>query len=672
MKKIFQLFLFLSFVAVCSVSLAAEVLAENTEGYYTYTIRNGEAYITDCDITISGNIVIPETLGGAPVVEISKYAFEECRNITNVVIPETVTTIEEGAFEKCFKLEHIEIPDSVTTIGRSVFSYCTSLQSAVIGNGVEGLENMIFEYCKNLKEIHISPNLKYYNANTFTRCNIEKIYITDLKAWCECAHYGEINQDSTAELYLNNELVTHLEIPKDVKISAKAFKRIKIQSVYIPKGTEIGSYAFTNSGLKSVVLGSSKISSYAFAANSLQYVFFTEVPKSIDRDAFLHSSVQHLLIAGSEEDWNSVSISEYNDGLLAATIHFNSDGSEIVKLGDCGYFCTLCNSFLDPSSNHSWDSGTITKSPTCTEAGIKTYTCTNCGTTKMETLAKLSNHSYDDGTITKEASCTKSGEKIYTCSICGASKTETIAAKGHNYCGIDTAPTCTAQGYTTYTCTRCNDTYKDDYVNAKGHTEVADKAVEATCTTTGLTGGKHCSVCDEVLTAQNIIPAKGHTDADTNYLCDTCGRKLCANHTEETIPGTAATCLTDGLTDGKKCVNCGEIIKAQEVITATGHSYSEWKQIKAPTTEETGLEERVCACGAKEQREIDKLEPASTEPQPSDTWPTTPATKPSTTGNAKKDTQENGGNAIIIAVVAALGGLGIGGAAMLIVLKKKK
>jgi hypothetical protein len=274
-------------------------------------------------------------------------------------------------------------------------------------------------------------------------------------------------------------------------------------------------------------------------------------------------------------------------------------------------------------------------------------------------------------------------------------------------------------------------------VKAKGHTEVVDAAVAATCTKTGLTEGKHCSVCKEVIEAQNEVPAtghkpgaeatctnaqacevcdtvvntaKGHSDEDHDFVCDVCKEKLCTEHTEETISGTAATCEKDGLTDGKKCTNCGEILEDQVIIPATGHSYTskvtaptcteqgyttytcencdesyvddyvatiehqygEWTQVKAPTTEETGMEERICACGDKEQREIDKLAPVPTEPKPSETQPTTPATKPGTTDNAEKDTQENGGNTIIIAVVAALGGLGIGGAAMLIVLKKKK
>lgn len=77
----------------------------------------------------------------------------------------------------------------------------------------------------------------------------------------------------------------------------------------------------------------------------------------------------------------------------------------------------------------------------------------------------------------------------------------------HTYSTSVTSPTCSSQGYTTYKC-NCGHTYNADYISAKGHTEVIDNAVEATTTTTGLTQGKHCSVCGIILVAQQSIPKK--------------------------------------------------------------------------------------------------------------------------------------------------------------------
>ena len=90
----------------------------------------------------------------------------------------------------------------------------------------------------------------------------------------------------------------------------------------------------------------------------------------------------------------------------------------------------------------------------------------------------------------------------------------------HRYTETVTEPTCTEKGYTTYTCI-CGRSYVDNYVDALGHTEVVDPAVAATCEKTGLTEGKHCSVCNEVLVAQKETPKTGHKFE--NGKCSVCG-----------------------------------------------------------------------------------------------------------------------------------------------------
>ena len=288
-----------------------------------------------------------------------------------------------------------------------------------------------------------------------------------------------------------------------------------------------------------------------------------------------------------------------NGGSLTVKIYptYNPSVAKTYKL-TCG--CT----------SHTYGSAVITKQPTCTSEGTKTKTCTKCGATVTETIAKLSHsytatvvaptctangytlhkcsvcgtsykdnttkatgHSYGNSVVTKQPTCTSEGTKTKTCTKCGATVTETIAKLSHSYTATVVAPTCTANGYTLHKCSVCGTSYKDNTTKATGHSygnSVVTK--QPTCTSEG-TAIKTCTKCNATVTEK--LPEKGHTAV--------------------TDKGYPATCTTAGKTDGSHCSVCNTVIKVQTVINATGHKSSGWIVDKAASIGVKGSKHKECA-----------------------------------------------------------------------------
>ena len=219
--------------------------------------------------------------------------------------------------------------------------------------------------------------------------------------------------------------------------------------------------------------------------------------------------------------------------------------------------------------------------------------------------------------------CTTSGRtKGSHCSLCGEILVaqQVKAAYGHKEVDdLGYAPTCTTDGLTDGKhCTVCSEVFiESNVIPALGHTKVTDHGYAATCTADGLTDGSHCSVCNTVFVAQTVIPA-AHTygewvvtdpteDADglKTRECSYCGdveseiiESLTHDHSKwavTTLSAVAPTCTETGLTEGQQCSKCLEILVAQTVVPATGHTYTH--TAVAPTCTADGYTVHACACG---------------------------------------------------------------------------
>lgn len=138
-------------------------------------------------------------------------------------------------------------------------------------------------------------------------------------------------------------------------------------------------------------------------------------------------------------------------------------------------------------------------------------------------------HKESDWIIDIPATCLEGGTRHTECRGCGKLfKTEDVAPTGHALSDwiIDTDATCTAVGSKHKECLNCGETLETAEIPAKGHTPSAIPGKAATCEEDGLTEGSVCSVCNTVLTAQETIPATGHSDANDDGKCDSCGKTL--------------------------------------------------------------------------------------------------------------------------------------------------
>ena len=259
----------------------------------------------------------------------------------------------------------------------------------------------------------------------------------------------------------------------------------------------------------------------------------------------------------------------------------------ICMVGKCG---ATFRHTLPATGQHTWNEGVVTRKPTCTEKGVRTFTCSVCHNIRTEDIPTTGEHQWKLLSTTA-ATCGQDGTVTYQCEVCNETKTETLNATGqHSYgAGVVTkAATCAEPGIMTYTCVVCNDSYTEsipvDKSTHKWDAGVVTK--EPTCTADGVRTFT-CSVCGDTRT--EAIKALGHEYG-------------------EWVIDRDATCVEEG-SKHRDCIR-GDDTQTEVIPVSKTHTFGEWVITKEPTCTEKGERQRSCTisgCVVTETEELPAL-----------------------------------------------------------------
>lgn len=149
-----------------------ELWARFSQSPLVFDLVGSSAYsVRAANTSISGNIEIPQTYNGKPVVVIQNSAFKDCSNVTSVLIPSSIKSIGINAFENCSNITETTIPEGVTLIGNNTFLGCQKLASVTLPTSLENIGANAFAGCTSLTSIVLPKNIQEIGANAFGETN---------------------------------------------------------------------------------------------------------------------------------------------------------------------------------------------------------------------------------------------------------------------------------------------------------------------------------------------------------------------------------------------------------------------------------------------------------------------------------------------------------------------
>ena len=527
-----------------SVTIICDYAFFVCNGLTSVTIGNSVKSIgTSAFLKCSGltSVTIPNS-----VTSIGVSAFENCSGLTSVTIGNSVKSIGDCAFAICSGLTSVTIPNSVISIGYYAFRGCGGLTSVTIGNSVTSIGSEAFRDCSGLTSVTIPNSVTSIGHDAFYGCNNATLY-------CECE---ETSKPSGWSSNWNAQtkwgckvirLIANSAIANQVSIDGTNYvlkiNRIDCREVWYLSSTTNGTATLTahtptgmhvrwgssNNPWTINVTGSRTITVPVFEACSHSpYGAVAATCTTPGKKAGTRCSGCNIIF----EEPTTIPALGHNYG--EPTYEWAEDGSACTAK-------TICKRDANHIATESATiTSTVTTAATCVEMGITTYTATfenELFATQTKDVEDIPAIGHTPERIALEnqiaATCTTVGsyDSVVYCSVCQVElfrEEKEVAALGHTPDNIvfenQIAATCNKVGSydSVVYCSVCEVelSREERAIPALGHTEVIDAAIAATCTVTGRTDGRHCSVCNAVLMEQRDVPAFGHEFITYTYNND--------------------------------------------------------------------------------------------------------------------------------------------------------